>query len=175
MAFILVKTLYGRDIRRIGSTNVGAMNVATNVSLGMGILTLLLDLGKGFLAVFLAKQLIGTNFTMVLAGLLVISGDLWPLPLAFKGGKGLATGIGALLAIKLGIAFWTVIVLGVAMAILRNADRAIVLGFMAVPLISWWQLASFPWFFLGIILALPILSKHISFPMYNSPLRFLNF
>lgn len=55
VGYLLVKGAYARDIRRIGSRNVGGMNVARNVSFGLGLLTILLDMGKGIWALVLAK------------------------------------------------------------------------------------------------------------------------
>ncbi|HKV24065.1 MAG TPA: glycerol-3-phosphate 1-O-acyltransferase PlsY [Candidatus Acidoferrum sp.] len=86
------------DIRRTGSGNIGATNVARAAGPLAGVLTLLLDAGKGALAVFLAERLSGQSATwMMIAGLCVIAGHCFPVWLGFRGGKGVATSAGAFL------------------------------------------------------------------------------
>jgi glycerol-3-phosphate acyltransferase PlsY len=174
VAYLLAKVFYGRDIRRIGSRNVGAMNVARNISLGLGLLTVSLDIFKGVLALILAKYWAGTVFALVLAPVLVIAGDIWPVFLGFRGGKGLAAAAGALLVIDLGIVFWAALVLGVAALITQNATAATVVTCLLLPLISWWQLGGFAWFFFGVIVALPILARHLKLSGTISYSNFLN-
>lgn len=174
VSFLLVKGIYGRDIRKIGNQNIGAMNVANNVSLGFGLLTVLLDVLKGVLVILLAKYWIGTVFAIVLASVLVIVGDVWPVFLNFKGGKGIATTIGALLAIKWGIAFWVLLLLGIVVLISRDSNLAVIISFATLPFLTWWGLGSFGWFFFGVVLAVPVLSQHLSIPKITSSMRYLS-
>lgn len=164
VAYLLVKVFYSRDIRRIGSHNVGAMNVARNLSFGLGLLTVVLDILKGVFAIVLAKYWAGTVFALVLAPVLVIAGDIWPVFLAFRGGKGLATAAGALLVIDVGIVFWAVLMLGLIAFLTHNATVATVATCLLLPFLSWWQLGGFSWFFFGAIVALPILVRHLHLP-----------
>lgn len=93
--YILVRVFRGEDVRRLGSGNIGATNVARS-SPALGILTLLLDASKGFSAVCLTHVLFrGPSLTMFAAGLFAIVGHLFPVWLKFHGGKGVATGLGA--------------------------------------------------------------------------------
>lgn len=87
---------YG-DIRRIGSGNIGATNVLRTGSKGLAALTLLLDLGKGVLVTAIAGQW-GAQPALV-AGLCVILGHMFPIWLGFRGGKGVATALGVLIAL----------------------------------------------------------------------------
>lgn len=174
VAFLLVKGVYSRDIRRIGSHNVGAMNVARNISFGLGILTVLLDVLKGILAVVLAKYWAGTTWAIILAPILVVIGDIWPLFLAFRGGRGLATAVGALLVVKVGAAFWVVLLLSLVGILSHNGKLAAIVSFIALPFITWWQLGGFGWFFFGLLFALPILAKYLSFPKITPGLRYLS-
>ncbi len=84
------------DIRNIGSGNIGATNVLRTGKKGAAALTLLLDGGKGALAVILAASL-GETAALV-AGACAVAGHVFPVWLRFKGGKGVATGLGVLLA-----------------------------------------------------------------------------
>jgi acyl phosphate:glycerol-3-phosphate acyltransferase len=95
---LLLSRLAGHgDIRRIGSGNIGATNVLRTGSKGLAALTLLLDVGKGAVAV-LAAQGWSARAALV-AGLCVILGHMFPVWLGFRGGKGVATALGVLLAL----------------------------------------------------------------------------
>jgi acyl phosphate:glycerol-3-phosphate acyltransferase len=94
---LVVTRLAGHgDIRRIGSGNIGATNVLRTGSKGLAALTLLLDAGKGAVAVLLARQF-GPDMAACAAAF-VFLGHLFPVWLRFKGGKGVATSLGILLA-----------------------------------------------------------------------------
>lgn len=96
----MTKLFGGSDIRRAGSGNIGATNVARVVGPLAGILTLLLDAAKGFLAVWLAARWMhGEALAMVLAGLFAMLGHCFPVWLRFRGGKGVATAAGVFLAV----------------------------------------------------------------------------
>ena len=91
---LVVKALGGPDIREIGSGNIGAANVIRNAGTFAGILTLLLDAGKGYLAVWLVAHLTGGNIRwMMIAAVCAVVGHMFPVWLGFKGGKGVATGL----------------------------------------------------------------------------------
>ena len=85
------------DIRRIGSGNIGATNVLRTGSKGAAALTLVLDLAKGSAAVLIARGW-GEEATLVAAGCVII-GHMFPIWLGFRGGKGVATALGVLLAL----------------------------------------------------------------------------
>jgi len=97
--FLIVK-MRGADIRQSGSGNIGAANVTRNAGAIAGILTLLLDAGKGYLAVWLAGRIApGEINWMMAAAVLAVVGHMFPVWLGFKGGKGVATGLGVFLPI----------------------------------------------------------------------------
>jgi glycerol-3-phosphate acyltransferase PlsY len=98
--YLVVKFGQGRDIRAAGSGNIGAANVTRTVGKGAGVLTLLLDAAKGWLAVWLAARLTENDITWMMgAALAAIVGHMFTVFLKFKGGKGVATGVGAFLPI----------------------------------------------------------------------------
>jgi acyl phosphate:glycerol-3-phosphate acyltransferase len=97
--FLLVKSKEGKDIRSFGSGNIGATNVFRRNRLS-GILTLLLDAGKGYLAVMLALWLGASIGWQAAAAFAAILGHVSPVWLKFRGGKGVATGCGAYLALS---------------------------------------------------------------------------
>jgi glycerol-3-phosphate acyltransferase PlsY len=94
--FLLVKFTKGADVRESGSGNIGATNVLRTTGRAAGAATLLLDIAKGYLAVWLAAALTGgaPEWTS-LAALAVMAGHAYPVFLGFKGGKAVATFIGA--------------------------------------------------------------------------------
>ena len=87
------------DLRAIGSGNIGATNVLRTGNKQAALATLLLDGGKGAVAVLLARWLVGEDAAQV-AGLAAFLGHLYPVWLGFKGGKGVATFLGVLLALN---------------------------------------------------------------------------
>lgn len=96
--YLLVKWTRGADVRRSGSGNIGATNVLRTTGRGMGVATLLLDIAKGFLAVWIAALLTASDpLWMSLAALAVMAGHAFPAFLGFKGGKAVASFIGAFL------------------------------------------------------------------------------
>jgi glycerol-3-phosphate acyltransferase PlsY len=113
---LIVKISGGGDIRKSGSGNIGAANVARNAGAIAGVLTLLLDAAKGYLAVFLAARWTGGNIRwMTVAAVLAVIGHMFPIWLRFRGGKGVATGLGVILPIcwqaaGLGVLLWLVVV-----------------------------------------------------------------
>ncbi len=86
------------DIRQIGSGNIGATNVLRTGNKPAAFLTLVLDAGKGAIAVIAARLLVGEDAAQVAGGFAFL-GHLWPVWLGFKGGKGVATFLGTLLAL----------------------------------------------------------------------------
>jgi acyl phosphate:glycerol-3-phosphate acyltransferase len=95
---ILAKLFAGSDIRKSGSGNIGATNVARVAGPAPGILTLLLDVAKGYAAVWLAARFTDQSSTaMALAAVAALIGHCFPVWLKFKGGKGVATALGVFL------------------------------------------------------------------------------
>ncbi len=113
---IIVKAFGGKDIREIGSGNIGAANVTRNVGKLPGILTLVLDAAKGYAAVWLASRYTAGNIRwMMIAAILAVIGHMYPVWLNFRGGKGVATGLGVFLpicwqAVAAGIVLWLLVV-----------------------------------------------------------------
>ena len=94
--FLLVKFTKGTDVRESGSGNIGATNVLRTGGPAVGVATLLLDIAKGYLAVWLAAELTaGAPEWTSLAALAVMAGHAYPVFLKFQGGKAVATFIGA--------------------------------------------------------------------------------
>jgi glycerol-3-phosphate acyltransferase PlsY len=94
--YMLLRWRRGVDIRRHGSGRTGVTNVLRTGGARAAAAVLALDLGKGVLAVMLARMVIGTPTAEMAAGLLALAGHNWPVFLNFRGGRGIATGLGGL-------------------------------------------------------------------------------
>jgi glycerol-3-phosphate acyltransferase PlsY len=134
--YLLVRLHSGRDVRFLGSGNIGATNVARTAGWVPGVATLIFDAGKGFGAVWLAGHFSGESIRfMTYAGLAAILGHLFPLWLRFSGGKGVATATGAFL----GISWQAVVVAGAVFLIVvlfwRYVSLASVSAAAALPLL----------------------------------------
>ncbi|MFA6549040.1 MAG: glycerol-3-phosphate 1-O-acyltransferase PlsY [Candidatus Margulisiibacteriota bacterium] len=96
---LLIGKLKGIDIRQHGSGNIGATNVFRTLGPRLGTLVFILDLLKGAVPVWIALSLTPQHWPVIAAGAAAIIGHSFPIFLKFKGGKGVATGLGVLLAI----------------------------------------------------------------------------
>ena len=134
---ILTKLAGTRDLRSIGSGNIGATNVLRTGHKGLAAATLLLDMLKGTAAVIIAGFYAGPNAAM-LAALGAFLGHLFPVWLRFKGGKGVAVYIGVLIGL-----FWPAAVvfcelwLAIA-AISRYSSLAALVASVVTPIYLWW-------------------------------------
>ncbi len=97
---LLLTRAVGIDIRSIGSGNIGATNVLRTGNRPLALATLLLDAAKGAVAVLIARYWLGGETAAIIAGLAAFAGHIFPIWLQFKGGKGVATYIGVLLALN---------------------------------------------------------------------------
>ncbi len=156
---IIIARLLGLgDLRSIGSGNIGATNVLRTGSKGAAAATLLLDAAKGAAAVLLARWLAGGDAAQ-LAGLMALLGHCFPVWLGFRGGKGVATFLGLMLALAwpvglLCCAAW----LGAAL-VMRISSLSALVAAVSAPL--WMLLLGYPnMLALGVLAALLILWRH---------------
>jgi glycerol-3-phosphate acyltransferase PlsY len=101
--YLLVRLTKGADVRESGSGGTGATNVSRRAGKLAGMVTLLLDAAKGALAVVLARWLLtegfGINWWVAVAAIIAVLGHCFPVWLGFRGGKGVATGVGVFLSL----------------------------------------------------------------------------
>lgn len=136
-AVIVSRAMGLADPRSFGSGNPGATNVLRSGSKTAALLTLLGDAGKGSLAIVLATHFFGEQ-TAALTGLAAFLGHLFPLFLSFKGGKGVSTAAGVLLAIKPALGLATLLVwLMVALAT-RYSSLAAICAALFAPCAALW-------------------------------------
>jgi glycerol-3-phosphate acyltransferase PlsY len=123
------------DIRKIGSGNIGATNVLRTGRKGLAAATLLLDAVKGLVAVLLAARVAGPDAALM-AGYGAVLGHLFPVWLRFRGGKGVATGLGVLIALDWRVGAACCAVWLVVAVVLRISSLAALLAFAAAPLLA---------------------------------------
>ena len=141
--YLLIRIFRGEDVRLSGSGNIGATNVSRKSPL-LGVITLLLDALKGATAVEIAHLLasrtapgFSASEYLALAGLFAVVGHMFPLWLSFRGGKGVATGLGSfvLIAPKAVLLAGGVFILTVAA--FRYVSLGSITAVAAFPLIAW--------------------------------------
>jgi glycerol-3-phosphate acyltransferase PlsY len=137
--YLLVRLFRGEDVRSGGSGNIGATNVARR-SPALGVATLLLDAGKGFAAVLLAKSLFAnphSKFSLTVAAFFAVLGHLFPVWLKFRGGKGVATGFGSFALIVPKSILCMVGIFIVVVAIFRYVSLGSVVAAALLPILAW--------------------------------------
>jgi glycerol-3-phosphate acyltransferase PlsY len=137
-SFLVARAFGVRDVRRVGSGNVGATNVLRSAGKAAGALALVLDVGKGAAATALAGLLAPDDAALpAAAAVAAVVGHMFPVWLRFEGGKGVATGLGALAPLAptaaLGaIAAFVVVALATRFVSLGSVAGAVVLAVVAV-------------------------------------------
>ncbi|HXJ12796.1 MAG TPA: glycerol-3-phosphate 1-O-acyltransferase PlsY [Candidatus Limnocylindrales bacterium] len=135
---ILAKLFAGSDIRKSGSGNIGATNVARVAGPAAGILTLALDAAKGSAAVWLAGRFTEQRSTvMTLAGIIALLGHCFPIWLKFKGGKGVATALGVFLILAPLAALASLFIFIVVSAAWRYVSLGSVSAAASMPLLMY--------------------------------------
>lgn len=123
------------DIRKIGSGNIGATNVLRTGRKDLALATLLLDSGKGAIAVIIMGLIFDYNAAM-LAGFFALVGHCYPVWLDFKGGKGVATTLGTLLALSPFVGFITCVIWLVTALLSRISSLSALVAVGSSPLIA---------------------------------------
>jgi acyl phosphate:glycerol-3-phosphate acyltransferase len=124
------------DIRTIGSGNIGATNVLRTGRKELAAATLLLDAAKGAIAVLLAGW--GGREAMLVAGLGAVLGHLFPVWLRFRGGKGMATALGVMIASAWPVGVLACVVWLVVAGLFRRSSLAALMAILATPFLAWW-------------------------------------
>ncbi len=124
------------DVRTIGSGNIGATNVLRAAGKKAAILTLLADALKGFLPVLIVQHLFNAELTTALSGVAAVLGHNFPAYLKFKGGKGVATSFGVLLAVSPWIGLVSLLAWLAAAVIWRYSSLSALVAFACYPALT---------------------------------------
>jgi glycerol-3-phosphate acyltransferase PlsY len=134
--YLIVRWQRGIDIRATGSGSIGATNVMRNLGIMGFVATFILDAGKGLLAVLLASKLTLENPTWVAtAACAAVLGHCFPVWLRFRGGKGVATGVGVFIALAPGQVVLVLAIFAVMVAIWRYVSLGSIVATAAFPVL----------------------------------------
>jgi|ERR1017187_1937614 glycerol-3-phosphate acyltransferase PlsY len=143
--YLLVKWKTGADVRAAGSGNIGATNVMRTTGRAAGVVTLLLDIAKGYAAVWMAGRLTGQDaLWMSAAALAVMAGHAYPVFLGFRGGKAVASFVGAFLCLTPWAVAAETIIFVVVVIWTRHISMGSIVGAATLPL-SVWLVMQAPW------------------------------
>ena len=158
-AYIIGKFRKGTDIRKVGSKNMGAMNVIYNVGFWWGALVLAIDIGKGVIAMLIAKILNIPELAYYATGVVVILGHNFPVFLKFRGGKGGATAVGVLSYLMFPCGFLVGLgVFALLMLITRFPTLSYGIGLLSFPFVGWLHYHNGNWvIFSAIVVAIPFI------------------
>lgn len=157
---IFGKLLWKKDLRQLGSKNIGATNAWRSIGKPAGILIFLLDFLKGAISVLLAKMFIGTPMVVMLAGLFAIIGHSFTIYLIFKGGKGVATGLGVIAMMMPKVAIFSFLVWGAAVLVTRYVSLASCLAAALVPILAFAFRLDAEYVCFGLIAGLFVIYRH---------------
>jgi len=137
-AYLFAKILKGIDIRKHGSGNPGATNVFRTVGKTAGVIVFIIDMLKGFLAVYLVSRFFNADINYsLLSGIAAIGGHNWTVWLSFKGGKGVATGAGVVFALLPISATAGVAVFFVSLFLTKYVSLSSIFSTAVVAIVSW--------------------------------------
>lgn len=156
---ILLGRARGVDIKKEGSGNAGTTNALRVLGKKAAVITLIIDISKGFAAVQIGYWLSGSQAAMFCA-LAAFIGHIWPLLFKFKGGKGVAVAFGTVLGINWQLALLALGIVALTVLITRMVSMGSVIAAVSFPVISYFLERDFFWF--GIVMALIMLYAHRS-------------
>ena len=158
--YLIVRGKSGADIRETGSGGTGATNVSRRIGRVAGVLTLLLDAAKGCVAVLIAKAVTGDDWMIAVAAIAALVGHIFPVWLGFRGGKGVATGVGIFLVLA-PIALLCAGVVFVAIVVLtRYVSLGSITAAILIPVLVWLQFDSQSLLAAAVVAALLIVFAH---------------
>ena len=162
---IISRAVIRLDITKVGSGNIGATNVAREVGLKWGVITLVADALKGYIPVALAQYMFGSSTETAealagIVGILALLGHQYPIYNRFKGGKGIATGLGILLALSPISCLFSGTIFVVVVSLWGYVSLGSILAALTVPL--WLYIAGHSTFLilLSLIMSLLITFRH---------------
>ncbi len=158
---ILTRLAGQGDIRKIGSGSIGATNVLRTGNKTLAAATLLLDTGKGAAAVLIGQYYGGPDFA-VIAAFMVIVGHLFSVWLRFRGGKGIAAGLGVMLALAWPAGLIALVVWVVLAAVIRISSLASIAAAASAPIAIWFVTHDVQYAQTAALIALLIIIKHHS-------------
>ena len=166
---ILTKISGLGDIRKIGSGNIGATNVLRTGNKKIALFTLLLDGGKGAVAIYLITiilpKVFDNNFYMVefyqcTVAISAVVGHCFPIWLRFKGGKGVATGFGVILSLNLNIGIVALLIWVLIAKVFKISSMSALIAYFLIPVFMFYYETEFIYFLSSFIISLICFVQH---------------
>jgi len=156
------KYLKNIDLREKGSGSTGATNVLRNIGKWPALFVFIIDVLKGFISVEIANYFINDNYFEVLAGLIAISGHIWPIWLKGKGGKAVATGLGMFLALSLKVGFASFGIFLLIISKFKIVSLASIIAAISLPILMYLNIGTInhPFTIMSFIVSLLVIWKH---------------
>lgn len=178
-SFLIVKLVAGRDVREVGSRNVGATNAARAAGRWAGVAALLLDIAKGWAVIALARMLVARpewpfdagamlwqsrELWVALAGLIAVLGHMFPVWLGFHGGKGVATATGVFAGLSPIVIAGGILVFAIVILSARYVSLASIVTAASIPLFFRFLANGSPFWHIvvSILIAVAVILKHHS-------------
>ena len=166
---ILTKISGLGDIRKIGSGNIGATNVLRTGNKKIALFTLLLDGGKGAVAIYLITiilpKVFDNNFNMVefyqcTVAISAVVGHCFPIWLRFKGGKGVATGFGVILSLNLNIGIVALLIWGLIAKVFKISSMSALIAYFLIPILMFYYETEIIYFLSSFLISLVCFVQH---------------
>ena len=160
--YMFGKYLKNIDLREKGSGSTGATNVLRNVGKWPALIVFIIDVLKGFISVEIANYFINDNYFEVLAGLIAISGHIWPIWLKGKGGKAVATGLGMFLALSLKVGFASFGIFLLIISKFKIVSLASIIAAISLPILMYLNIGTVnhPFTIMSFIVSVLVIWKH---------------
>ena len=164
--YLIVRATGGGDVRETGSGGTGATNVSRRAGKAAGVLTLVLDAVKGFVAIQVARILLNdvepamASWLLCGAAIAALLGHIFPVWLRFRGGKGVATGVGIFVALAPVAILIAAVVFLVVVSLTKYVSLGSMLAAATIPLVVWFERLMTPILAASIVSALLIAFAH---------------
>lgn len=135
--YLIVRRKMGADIRQTGSGGTGATNVSRRAGKAAGVLTLLLDAAKGSATVLIARAVAGDDWVIAAAAIAALVGHMFPVWLGFRGGKGVATGVGIFLVLAPIALLCAGVIFVAIVALTRYVSLGSIIAAILIPVFVW--------------------------------------
>ena len=159
-SIIFSKILKLKDPREYGSKNPGATNILRSGNKALALATLIFDMLKGFLPVFVALLFIENQIYIQIIGLCSILGHIFPIYYKFKGGKGVATSFGVILAFDIILGFICLLTWLITAFLFRYSALSAIVSFAFLPIYTWFSYEKIIITSLYLILAIIVIYMH---------------
>ncbi len=157
---ILGRWFWNVDLRQFGSKNIGATNAFRVLGPWPALGVFFTDAAKGVAGVYIGQWLSGTPSAMLLGGIAAIAGHNWSLFLGFKGGRGVATGLGVIAVLMPAVTAIVLVVWGLIVYVSRYVSLASIIAAALVPVLVWLFNERLEFFYFGLLAAAFVIIRH---------------